>query len=91
MVAAGAWGYRSQFGWNAIPKKSLLLTHFLILLKRLEMFETQVQGELMDPSKRRGRVAGVSFLEKRQYRAVLQVTEQLVCNLINMGSEQGLG
>jgi len=45
----------------------------------------------MDPSERRGRVSGAGFLEKRRGRAFLPVAEQLVCNLIDLRSGQGLG
>ena len=44
-----AEGYRSHFGRNVISKKSLFLTHVLILPRCLEVFGTQVQGELMEP------------------------------------------
>lgn len=88
------WGSRSQRARNVTPKKPLFLPHLLILLECLEVFGTQVWGELMGPrasserEERKG--AGACFLGRCQGRAVFQAAEQLVCNPIDLGSSRGL-
>lgn len=49
LVASGPEGYRFWFGRNVTSKKSAFLTHLLILPRCLEVFGTQVQGELIQP------------------------------------------
>lgn len=93
MVATGAGGYRSWFGRNVIPKKPLFI-HFLILPK--------CPGHVWDPSS--GGVDGTQgFIQVRGEERtrvwsvfpgeapvpLLQVAQQLVGNLIDLGSDQG--